>query len=330
MQQIEAPPNCNINKRTYTRSLRMTTETLDQMIVRENDDSVWSNVTHIHFTGLAYRFNNKVCIGYPYLTGDSVFELYQKDPNTYIPWIKRQKEKYPHLKFVWVMPPADNIEWAPVVKSINNLLEGTGKDIIDGIEINGHYGCLDKMFAEIYQLETEIWLNLPHTIFFNQKGTNFYNYVQSLESISYFIIESFGYTRPWFEEGQPDSSVSDWVLDFGFYSSIIPAEKIVIGIATTAIIHHPDLGMAVLPLYEVVDHARTHTLIRNISTGFSILKNGESYISYDDEVIRHLKIAMVTGYGLAGMIMGEISDDIKIEYQWPLFRQMSCYFQHST
>lgn len=307
----------------YKRIIRVSSNNIDYFV---GDNEIicgtFHNISHIHFHGLTFGIFDTLSVGSP--NDDN---LWRRGPGDYLGWIRFIKKQFPHLKWIWVVPSRLSNHWDRTVESLNYLYTEFA-EIIDGFEFNLAFGGKDtnKMFEEINALRAPYCFNLPHKIFFHYFNVDIGMFEQELLKAEYLILESFGYTRPWIQSGQPDSAIKDWQFDYDYYSSFIPSHKILIGVDTCGI---EKRGRTLTPIALVDDeHLKSHVLIRNTQNGFSVYKNDNSYISQDDEEIRKMKTNLVPTLKLGGMIIGDLFDDLRSIDTPSLFENLASLNQY--
>ena len=320
----------------YSQRIRINSSSLSgyYYCFQQSFVNVFDVVSHVHFHGLAYNGPSYALDLGAHSAGNR--ETGWHPSNRYavfgecLEYVRFLKKKYAHVKWIWVLPAVENnVEWSVTIASLNVLVEKY-PDIIDGFEFNLHFGPehYNSLFANICNLNAEYCFNVPHIIFSHYHKTDMTEYKEQIKRANHIIIESFGYWRPWLKENKnPDSAILDWMHDYNFYSTFIHPSKITIGVDTCGVKITKD-SMKICPLHKIVENEDRYITIRNNQNGFSILKFGDEYYTYDDEVIRKRKTNMVNSLGLEGMLMGDITDDIHVKFRFPLFDSLASLVQY--
>lgn len=268
-----------------------------------DDTFYWLNMTHLVYDGLGYNDD-----GYADVCTDKLTTL--NHPLTYLPWLRKLNEIYPHLQIVWSLPAMPYRYYNSVMDAeiFKNLPDLCAKYNIAAVEVNLQGLALPPDPLAIHQLShlPEVWFVLPNG--YDKEGLVDTALLNKFSNFRY-VLNSYGFDMLPLVTSQFDMAVSAFMANYLAYTQKLDAARIMIGIATQGQ-YRKNQKVKSMPRYEIEKRKGEMILVRDNLCGYSFLKDAEgNSIMYDDNEVITTKLNLLNSLKLNGVVVGDLSQD---------------------
>lgn len=267
----------------------------------------WDKVTHIVFSGLAINRYGRVVI-----SSNKESFSYLKNGDIFVKWFQSLKQRYPHLQVYWAVD-ARREDYAQNFEFWINLTLVVAECKADGIYVKMNTRCEAFLDSCVVPLIIEPYTCDFETLTFFQKYTPI------------LVINSFGFlSLGQFPDFDKESDLNSTIEMLQFLLPFLDYRKVVLGM-TTEMLSFKNNGEQYcnLPInllsnllfggrnVDGVKYKFERSDNRQIGSSTLTISSTDYYekITFEDPKSRIKKFELVKRFGLAGIIVGDISKD---------------------